>query len=75
MNLDDNSRVDESTPGNQTTSRLHPRVYGLITGLVAWLVVSVWIFAGTGPTDYLLAIVSGFIFIIMFKKRGRNHSP
>ena len=61
------------TPGNndkenkaqirQTTSRLHPRVYARIVGLVGWLIVSVWIFAGAGPTDYLLVIVSGFIFI------------
>ena len=70
MNLENNNRGDESTsgnkaPGNQTTSRLHPRVYALIAGLAAWLIVSVWIFAGAGATDYLLAIVSGFILIVV----------
>lgn len=32
-------------------------------GLAGWLVASVWIFSGVGSTDYLLAVVSGFIFI------------
>jgi hypothetical protein len=46
-----------------TTSRLHPRVYAVVVGLAVWLVLSVWSFAGAGVTDYLLFIVSGFIFI------------
>ena len=70
MNLENDNRIDESTPGNQppakqTTGQLHPRVYALIAGLAAWLVVSVWIFSSAGATDYLLAIVSGFIFIVV----------
>ncbi len=59
----DNDKVENKAQVRQTTNRLHPRVYTLIVGLVAWLVLSVWIFAGAGPTDYLLFIVSGFIFI------------
>ena len=47
----------------RVTSRLHPRVYALLVGLAVWLVLSVWIFAGAGVTDYLLSIVSGFVFI------------
>lgn len=47
----------------ETTNLLHPRVYALMIGLAGWLVMSVWIFSGVGSTDYLLAIVSGFIFI------------
>jgi hypothetical protein len=43
--------------------RLHPRVYALMIGLVLWLVLSVWLFAGNGIADYLLVIVSGFIVI------------
>lgn len=46
-----------------TGSSLHPRVYKLMIGLTAWFVVSVWLFAGAGVTDYLLFVVSGFIFI------------
>jgi len=48
---------------SETTNLLHPRVYALMVGLAGWLVISVWIFSGVGSTDYLLAIVSGFIFI------------
>ena len=48
----------------QVTSRLHPRVYALVIGLALWFVLSVWsFFTGPGVTDYLLFIVSGFIFI------------
>ena len=50
-----------STPG--VTRRLHPRVYVLLVGLAAWPVMSVWLFAGAGTTDYLLFVVSAFIFI------------
>ena len=46
------------------TRRLHPRVYAIAIGLAAWLVLSVWLFAGSGgEVDYLLFIVSGFVFI------------
>jgi len=53
-------RDDNALP---TGSSLHPRVYMLVIGLVAWFVLSVWIFAGGGVSDYLLFVVSGFIFI------------
>lgn len=42
---------------------VHPRVYKLAIALAAWLVLSVWLFAGAGVTDYLLVVVSGFICI------------
>jgi len=45
------------------TSRLHPRVYALLIGFALWLVLSVWLFAGNGIIDYLLFIISGFVFI------------
>lgn len=45
------------------TSRLHPRVYKLIIAMALWFMASVWIFAAPGVTDYLLVVVSGFIFI------------
>ena len=58
----DNDRDRRPLPPTQTTSRLHSRVYTILVGLAAWLVMSVWIFSGGGATDYLLAIVSAFIF-------------
>ena len=47
------------------TSALHPRVYALLIGLAGWFALSVWSFAGAGVTDYLLFVVSGFIFIVV----------
>ena len=49
--------------GDRIARRLHPRVYALMIGFALWLVLSVWLFAGNGVADYLLAIVSGFIVI------------
>lgn len=67
---------------HETTDLLHPRVYALMIGLAVWLVMSVWIFfSGVGSTDYLLAIVSGFIFIavalqfILSRQRRRHSEP
>ena len=45
------------------SSDLHPLVYTLIAALALWFVGSVWSFAGAGDTDYLLVVVSGFIFV------------
>jgi hypothetical protein len=60
----DQIRIDPSeNSGHRVTRRLHPRVYTLMIGLALWLVLSVWLFAGTGVADYLLVIVSGFIVV------------
>jgi len=60
-------RQHENPAGNAdrgVSQELHPRVYALAIGLAAWLVLSVWSFAaGGGTADYLLFIVSGFIFV------------
>ena len=47
----------------EATNLVHPRVYVLMVGLAGWLVMSIWSFSGVGSTDYLLTIVSGFIFV------------
>lgn len=47
------------------TDQLHPRLYTAIVGLTAWFVLSIWIFAGVGVTDYLLFVVSGFLFTVV----------
>ncbi len=41
----------------------HPTVYKIVASLAVWFVLGAWIFAGGGMTDYLLAIVSGVIFV------------
>jgi hypothetical protein len=47
------------------TSLLHARVYTLIVIFAAWFGLAVWGFAGGGLSDYLLVIVSGFIFVVV----------
>jgi len=47
---------------HHVTSRLHPRVYVLLIACIVWFVAAVWSFAGAGVIDYLLFIVSGFLF-------------
>ena len=42
---------------------LHPAVYMALVGLTLWLGLAIWGFGYDGQTDYLLAIVSGFLFI------------
>jgi hypothetical protein len=46
-------------------SILHRDIYLIAIGLASWLVLSVWLFSGTGITNYLLFIVSGFILIVV----------
>jgi len=45
------------------SDHLHPLVYIAMAGLALWFAVSAWGFATDGYADYLLAVVSGFIFI------------
>jgi len=42
---------------------LHPAIYIALVGLTLWLGLAIWGFGYDGQTDYLLAIVSGFLFI------------
>jgi len=66
MDQSHNPHLEPVPPRNGgTNDGLHPRVYGLLIGLVLWLVVSVWLFAASGTVDYLLVIVSGFILLAL----------
>ena len=47
----------------RVSKHLHPLVYLAIVGLALWLALSVWGFAGDYYADYLLVVVSGFVFI------------
>ena len=54
----------EVAPDNRPPSNdLHRVVYVLIIVLALWFILSVWLFAGGEDTDYLLVVLSGFIFI------------
>src|SRR5215467_10112256 len=68
-----------------TTKRLPRWVYRLLVLVAAWFALAVWIFAGPAVTDYLLFVVSGFIFVavalvlvlsrVNARSRAREHPP
>jgi len=45
------------------SNELHPAVYFAIVGLALWLALAVWAFAWDSYTNYLPAIVSGFVLL------------
>ena len=60
------------------SNHLHPAVYVAIVGLALWLMLAVWAFAWDGYTDYLLAVVSAFVFMavvlpLTLWRVGRKH--
>ena len=57
-----NVKQDAQRP---VTSVLHSRVYLLLVGFAVWFALAVWGFAGGGLSNYLLVIVSGFIFVVV----------
>jgi len=48
-----------------STDRLPPLIYLALVGLVAWMVLAAWGFAGPGYADFALAVVTGFFVIII----------
>lgn len=65
MNASDSSRERREGKQPPATNWLHPRVYVIFIALAAWFALAVWSFAGSGLVDYLLFIVSGFIFVVV----------
>jgi hypothetical protein len=59
------SEASNAGAGRPVTSDLHRAIYAIVVGLAIWLVLSVWLFAANGPTDYLLFVVSGFISVVV----------
>jgi hypothetical protein len=74
--------TDHSHDGAErpVTNRAHPRIYTIVAGSCAWFVLMVWNFATGGLVDYLLVIVSGFIFVatalmlILFSVSGNKNN-
>src|SRR5437879_7512012 len=60
-------RYSQETGGirrkREVSDHLHPVVYRAIVVLVLVFVLSVWGLASDGYTEYLLVVVSGFIFV------------
>jgi hypothetical protein len=64
MSADDHGNLLSSDAQRPSTSRLHRHVYMLGGALIAWFVLAIWSFAGGGGlVDYLLFIVSAFLFV------------
>lgn len=81
MKTDDHGNPLNADAQRSTTSRLHPHVYMLGGALIAWFVLAMWSFAaGGGLVDYLLFIVSAFLFVIValsliLSRVGRGNMP
>jgi hypothetical protein len=65
LNTPNNQNDNSKDAARSVTNWLHPRVYAVLIGLTLWFVLGSWSFAGAGVTDYLLAIVSGFILVVV----------
>jgi FtsH-binding integral membrane protein len=53
-----------SDPKNKvSTDRFPPSLYVVIVGLVAWMAVAAWSFAGPGYAGFSLAVVTGFLMV------------
>ena len=48
-----------------STDRLPPMIYLALVGLVAWMVLAAWGFAGPGYADVALTVVTGFFMIVI----------
>ena len=62
IDVSHNVKQDAQRP---VTTALHSRVYLLLVGFAVWFALAVWGFAGGGLSNYLLVIVSGFIFVVV----------
>ena len=65
----------------RTTTRFHPLVYRAIIALAALFGVSAWGFFADDHVGYVLAVVSGFLFIVvtlpyqLWRVRCHGHDP
>jgi hypothetical protein len=79
MNAPDTDHSHEGAE-RPVTNRAHPSIYMIVAGLCAWFVLMAWNFATGGLVDYLLVIVSGFIFVaialtlILFSVGGNKNN-
>jgi len=48
-----------------STDRLPPLIYFALVGLVAWMVLAAWGFAGPDYADVALTVVTGFFVIVI----------
>jgi len=63
-----------------STNWMHPRVHTILIAVAAWFALAVWSFAGQGIVNYLLFIVSSFVFVavalpLILSNVGRDDRP
>jgi hypothetical protein len=63
MNDHDRTPSRQGQESQRVRRTLHSKIYVALVGLVLWLVLATWGFGYDGQTDYLLAIVTGFLTI------------
>jgi hypothetical protein len=61
--MSNHEQENRQQASKRVVSVLHPAVYVALVGLTTWLVLAIWGFGYDGQTDYLLAIVTGFLVI------------
>lgn len=61
--MNDHDQPARQQESERVVRNLHPVVYAALVGLTLWLVLAIWGFANDGQTDYLLAVVTGFLVI------------
>src|SRR5215813_6348085 len=61
--MNDQDRQPIQHESGRVRRTLHSKIYVALVGLVLWLVLATWGFGYDGQTDYLLAIVTGFLII------------
>jgi len=52
-------------PKVPSTDRLPYAVYAALVGLVVWMALAAWGFAGAGYADLSLAVITGFLIVVM----------
>lgn len=60
-----NSEPKPDPPGGHSTDTLPLVVYAALIGLVAWMALASWGFAGAGYADLSLAVVTGFLIMVI----------
>ncbi len=71
----------EAPAAKKKASReLHPVIYKGIIALALWLIASIWSLARTSEVDFVLVVVSGFIFFTVLVPATlwwtwRRHQP
>lgn len=80
MNTVGNQNSPHGNTERPVTNWMHPLVHALMIVLTAWFALAIWNFAGSGLVNYLLFIVSGFMFVavaltLILSRVGHGRAP